>query len=245
MSPLTKRATKPINADAILWDFDGTLADSASKNIAITKQILTQVAPRLTGNNLPRWLQSVDAYHVANHGADHWRDLYSEFFGMTETEILAAEPLWQILQEKDHTDVTLFDGIAETISSLSRVPHGICSANASGNIKQILNHRGIGSAFQSVIGYEDLPHRQQKPNPDGGLMALQEIFGQPPQSTQDKTILYIGDHVADAMFARNLGKRLGPSNTVVSIAVTYSGARPEKWAVHPDEVIDSPFELLI
>ena len=41
---------KPIKADAILWDFDGTLANSATKNIAITKQILARVAPRNQGD---------------------------------------------------------------------------------------------------------------------------------------------------------------------------------------------------
>ena len=47
-----------IPVDAILWDFDGTLANSAAKNIAITRQILSRVAPRLTGENLPTPLAS-------------------------------------------------------------------------------------------------------------------------------------------------------------------------------------------
>jgi phosphoglycolate phosphatase-like HAD superfamily hydrolase len=234
------QSRKRIKVDAILWDFDGTLADSAAKNIAITRQILAQVAPRLTGNKLPRSLQSEADYHIANHGADHWRDLYRDFFGMTTDEIETAGPLWETYQMLDNTGVTLFDGIADTVTRLSNLPQGICSANATRNISQVLDEQGIASAFQSVIGYEDLPHHKQKPAPDGGLKCLEEIFGH----TQGKTIVYIGDHIADVMFARGMGERLGPSNTVISVVVTYSGAQPGRWHEQPDEVIENPEELV-
>ena len=230
---------KYIKADAILWDFDGTLANSATKNIAITRQILARVAPRLTGSNLPRSLQSEADYHIANHGADHWRDLYRDFFGMNSSEIETAGPLWESYQLLDNTEVTLFDGVVDTITRLKSYPQGICSANATTNIRQVLTGHGINAAFQSIIGYEDLPHHQQKPAPDGGLKCLQEIFG----DTHGKTIIYVGDHIADVIFARGLGERLGPSNTVVSVVVTYSGADPGRWHEQPDEVIEHPSDL--
>lgn len=227
---------KPLKVDAVLWDFDGTLADSAAKNIAITKQILARVAPRLTGHNLPRYLQSETDYHYANHSAENWRDLYSEFFGMTPDEIENAGPLWETYQLLDKTRVTLFNGVAETIGHLSHLPQGICSANATKIIRQVLKEQGMSPAFHSVIGYEDLPYHQQKPAPDGGLRCLQEIFG----DTQNKTIIYVGDHIADVLFSRGLDERLGPSNTVISVILTHSGANPDKWREQPDKVIDSP-----
>jgi len=236
---MTKLKTT-IKADAILWDFDGTLANSAAKNIAITKQILARVATRLTGDRLPRPLQSEADYHFANHAADHWRDLYRDFFGMTTDEIERAGPLWETYQMLDKTGVTLFDGVVDTVRQLSHYPQGICSANATRNIRQVLNEHGISSAFASVIGYEDLPHHHQKPAPDGGLKCLEEIFG----DTQGKTILYVGDHIADVLFARGLGERLGPSNDVVSIITTHSGANPRQWRAQPDKVIESPSDLL-
>jgi phosphoglycolate phosphatase-like HAD superfamily hydrolase len=230
---------KPIKVDAILWDFDGTLADSAAKNIAITKQILARVAPRLTGDNLPRYLQSEADYHIANHGADHWRDLYRDFFGMNDEEIEQAGPLWETYQMRDKTAVTLFNGVADAIRGLSHYPLGICSANSTSNITSVLGAHGIASAFQSVIGYEGLPHHEQKPAPDGGLRCLEEIFGQ----TSGKTIFYVGDHIADVIFSRGLNERLGSSNTVVSVVITHSGAQPNRWREQPDEVIDKPSEL--
>ena len=227
--------------DAILWDFDGTLADSAAKNITISKQILARVAPRLTGDNLPPCLQNVAAYHVANHGADHWRDLYRDYFGMNTDEIETAGPLWESYQLRDKTPVMLFDGVVDIITRLSGYPLGICSANSTQNIRQVLDEHGIASCFQSVIGYENLPHDEQKPAPDGGLRCLQEIFGQ----IRGKTIIYIGDHIADVLFARGLGQRLEPSNTVISLAVTYSGANPGQWRVKPDAVLKTPSDLAV
>ena len=95
------------NIDAVLWDFDGTLANSAAKNIAITKQILAKVAPRLTGASLPTCLQSESAYHVANHAAEHWRELYRDFFGMNDAEIEEAGPMWDGHQLLDEAGVLL------------------------------------------------------------------------------------------------------------------------------------------
>lgn len=232
--------SSPIKADAILWDFDGTLANSAAKNIAITRQILARVAPRLTGKNLPRPLQSEADYHFANHAADHWRDLYRDYFGMNPDEIESAGPLWETHQMLDKTAVTLFEGVVDTVTKLSCLPQGICSANATRNIRQVLRENGISSAFTSVIGYEDLPHHHQKPAPDGGLKCLQEIFG----DTRGKTIVYVGDHVADVLFSRGLAERLHPSNAVISVVVTHSGARPQQWRQQPDIVIEGPAELI-
>lgn len=230
---------KRFKVDAILWDFDGTLADSASKNITITKQILAEVAPHLTGSNLPSWLQNVTDYHKANHGAENWRDLYRDYFGMSAEDIQAAGPLWKEYQALDKTEVKLFDGILETINELADIPMGISSANSSDNINKVLKNNGIQSYFRSVIGYEDFPPEAQKPAAEPGLKCLREVL----EDTRGKTIIYVGDHIADVIFARNIADRLGPSSTVISVVVTYSGAEPERWRVQPDEVVERPMDL--
>lgn len=225
--------------DAVLWDFDGTLANSAAKNIAITKQILAKVAPRLTGANLPTCLQSESAYHVANHAAEHWRELYRDFFGMNDAEIEEAGPMWDGHQMLDETEVTLFEHVASTVQALASVPQGICSANSTRNIGRVLDANGLSGYFNSVIGYEGLLEHEQKPAAHGGVQCLQEIFGQ----ANGQSVVYIGDHIADVIFSRDLAERLGPAATVTSIVVTHSGARPESWSQQPDLVIQSPAEL--
>ena len=56
--------------DAIVWDYDGTLVNSAAKNISITKDILGEVAPGLSGSGLPGYLKKriVLPPGPANHG---------------------------------------------------------------------------------------------------------------------------------------------------------------------------------
>jgi hypothetical protein len=43
-------------------------------------------------------------------------------------------------------------------------------------------------------------------------------------------IIYVGDHVADVIFSRNIAEQPGPSSTVISVVVTYSGAVPSQTA---------------
>ena len=232
--------TVTIKADAVLWDFDGTLADTTAKNIAISKQILARVVPRLSGDALPRCLLDQDLYHEAIHSVHDWRELYRDHFGMTPEEIETAGPLWEPYQLSDRTPVSLFDGVRETVIRLQSLPQGICSANATRNILQVIAENGIDPYFRSVVGYEDLQHYQQKPAPDGGLRCLQEMFSEP----RGKSVVYVGDHVADVLFARGLAELLGPTSAVTSIILTHSGAQPHGWSEQPDLVIGGPVELL-
>ena len=226
-------------ADAILWDYDGTLVNSAPKNISVTKDILSEVAPHLSGSGLPGYLKSESRYHEANHAAVNWRDLYTSFFGLTLEEADLAGTLWSEHQRRNTTPVTLFDGIIDVIRTFAHIPHGICSQNSAANILALLDALMIASYFKSVAGYEDVPFDRQKPAPDAGLMCLARIFGE----VRNKILLVIGDHEADVMFARNISRDIDDSNTVISIAVSYSGADPEAWGHRPDKVISTPQEL--
>lgn len=228
-----------MNVDAILWDYDGTLVNSATKNIDITKQILADVVPRLSGENLPSWLKSEKDYHEVNHRSKNWQDLYLNYYGLTETETLKAGSLWTEYQLKNTTTVELFPEIKQIVSQL-HLPHGICSQNSAENIKQVLTKNELLKKFNSIIGYDDIPGNAQKPSAFGGLKCLENIF----PATINKTIIYIGDHEGDVEFARNIGNELGRGNKVISIIVTYSGANTSSWTFKPDYEISSPPELL-
>lgn len=232
-------AESQMTVDAILWDYDGTIANSVRKNISITRAIIEEVAPRLSGINLPKILDSESDYQVANHAAENWRDLYLNHYGLTAEESDAAGHLWRSHQLANTTPVTVFDGIVETVSSLRHVPQGICSQNSAENIQKVLSENNIDRHFDQIVGYDDISYERQKPAPDSGLLCLERLI--PPGNKV--TMLYIGDHEADTLFARNIQRALGASATVLAVAVTYSGARPDTWAEKPDWVIDSPSEL--
>lgn len=225
--------------NAMLWDFDGTLVNSAPKNISITKDILSEVAPRLSGNKLPEQLRSESRYHEANHAAENRRDLYIRFLGLTPEETDLAGSLWSKHQRHNTTPVALFDGIVDAIHMFAHIPHGICSQNSAANILSVLDDVLLISYFKSVVGYEDVPYDRQKPASDAGIMCLEGLLGKP----RNQTLLVIGDHESDVMFARNISRDFDDSNTVISIAVSYSGAKPEEWEHRPDKVVSRPQEL--
>ncbi|MDX5584549.1 MAG: HAD hydrolase-like protein [Aureibaculum sp.] len=225
--------------DAILWDYDGTLVNSVPKNIDITKQILSAVAPRLTAENLPSHLKSEEAYHIANHQSKNWQDLYVNYYGMNETEMLEAGTLWTAYQLKNTYPVKLFTKIKETINDIS-LPQGICSQNSSENIHRVLIKNKLSQKFSAIIGYDDIPSDQQKPSAFSGIKCLNQIYG----TLQNKTIIYIGDHEGDVEFARNIEIALHENSKVISIAAMYSGANTKLWTYKPDFEIENPTELL-
>lgn len=225
--------------DAILWDYDGTLVNSVPKNIDITKQIISVVAPRLTGEHLPSSLKSEKAYHIANHQSKNWQDLYVNYYGMTEKEMLEAGAMWTEYQLKNDTPVELFSEIAQTIQQI-HLPQGICSQNSSENINRVLKKNKLAHKFNSIVGYDDIPSNAQKPSPYGGIKCLERIF----ETISDKIIFYIGDHEGDVEFARNIGKELSENSKVISVLVKYSGANPKLWKCKPDFEIETPKDLL-
>lgn len=228
-----------MNIDAILWDYDGTLVNSVPKNIDITKQILSQVAPRLAGKNLPNYLKSEDEYHIANHKSKNWQDLYMNYYGMSENEMLEAGTLWTEYQLKNTTPVELFSGIKQTINQI-QVPQGICSQNSSENINRVLEQNDLAHKFQAIVGYDDIPSNAQKPNSFGGIICLEQIF----EDTVGKTFFYIGDHEGDVEFARNIDKGLNERSKVIAIVAKYSRADTKFWNYKPDFEIENPIDLI-
>ncbi len=228
-----------MKVDAILWDYDGTLVNSVPKNIAITKQIIAIVAPRLSGINLPSCLQNEKDYHLVNHQSKNWQDLYVNYYGMTESEMLKAGTLWTEYQMKNSTPVQLFSGIKETIQQI-HLPQGICSQNSSENIIQVLKKNNLAHKFKSIIGYDDIPENTQKPNPFSGIKCLNQIF----ITLINKTIVYVGDHEGDVEFTRNLEYELGHTCKVISIIAKYSGNDTKSWTFKPDIEIETPTELV-
>jgi len=225
--------------DAILWDYDGTLVNSVPKNIDITKQILSVVAPRLSGENLPYCLKSERTYHLANHQSKNWQDLYVNYYGMIEKEMLEAGAMWTEYQLKNSTPVELFPEIEHTVNQI-HLPQGICSQNSAENISQLLNKKNLIRKFNSIVGYDDIPINAQKPSPFGGIKCLEQIF----ETTLDKTIFFVGDHEGDVAFARNIEKELCENGKVISIGATYSGADTKLWTYQPDFEIEAPTDLL-
>lgn len=226
--------------NAILWDYDGTLVNSAPKNMEITKSILSIVAPHLTGANLPKYLHSEVLYHEANHAAKNWQELYLDYYGLTYDEMLVAGSMWAEHQEKNETKVTLFDGIKTVIERFARLPQGICSQNSQKNIRRVLFNYEVDTRFHSIVGYDDVPNSSQKPHPFSGIKCVESLLN----NVDSRLLMYIGDHQADVQFARNLQNALGQKSKVISVAAAYSHSEPKTWQWQPDYIAYNVEDLI-
>ncbi|NOH51151.1 HAD family hydrolase [Vibrio rotiferianus] len=225
--------------DAILWDYDDTLVNSAPKNIDITINILSIVAPHLTGDSLPKYLLTEDLYHEANHSAKNWQELYVDYYGLSHDEMLLAGSLWAEHQEKNQTQVELYNGISDAVAQFSYLNHGVCSQNSQTNIRRVLTDNGIVTPFKTIVVYDDVSSENQKPNSFGGVKCLESIC----DSTNSKLVMYIGDHETETKFAHNLQLDLANKTKVISVAAAYSRSNPEKWAIKPDYVAHNVEDL--
>ena len=89
----------------IIWDYDGTLADTRMKNLNVTKTILTKIIGEFDIECSV--LNSVESYELANTRSVNWRDMYSREFGLNEEQIDAAGKMWTKVQSMDETDVQI------------------------------------------------------------------------------------------------------------------------------------------
>lgn len=159
---------------SILWDYDGTLADSSKKNIEVTLDILRHFIPDVD-ENVPEILASRTSYHDAYGRISDWKELYRTYYELDEEQIRRAGAMWGEAQLKNTRCSDIFPGIAEILAAFSHIPMGICSQNGAEIILRSLHSHGIEKYFGSIIGYDDVPFDGQKPAPDAffALTALE------------------------------------------------------------------------
>ena len=216
---------------AMIWDYDGTLVDSREKNLHVTRRIVKQVAG-VDPAQFPA-LQTLEEYMLNNRAMRNWRDLYTKTFGLTEEQTDEAGKLWSEYQLDDTTPTPLFKGIRDALSSLQHFPHGIVSQNSRDAIAQTLRQDTLLHLFSSIIGYEEVDLRLQKPDPTGLLMCIEKLT-----RWEQGTVLYVGDHETDMECAFNTNrvlKQRGLGIHLLSIGASYSlDDGSPGWKTKPD-----------
>ena len=160
---------------AILWDYDGTLANTPVKNIAVTRAVLGRLDPALL-DPLPEALSSLAAYQAANYRWRNWRELYQHALRVPADRLDEAGALWGPCQLADRTLPPLFGGLLEVLPRLAALaPMGICSQNDSGNIRAALAAHGAADCFAAAVYREFEGH--MLPLPQGYDTYLKIAFG--------------------------------------------------------------------
>jgi beta-phosphoglucomutase len=160
---------------AIVFDFDGVLADSEPLHLRAYQEVLSAM-----GATLPR-----EEYYARYLGYDDegvFRTLSDDRgWDLTTTQIstLIAEKTEAFEQIVAGTDV-LYPGAAECVRRLAAVwPLGIASGALRGDVEPILRRGGIDRHFRFIVAAGDTP--ESKPAPDPYRRAA-ELHGVPGSS---------------------------------------------------------------
>lgn len=189
------RLVGQINLQAILFDFDYTLADSSPAVIACANAALRDLGlPTAEPDAIRRTIglslkETFVQLAGANVPVDRFAD-YSKTFDrlfIQEADAVMA----------DRTVV--FPGIAAALQSLRRrgFALGVVSSKFRYRIEQVLEREDLRAAFDVIVGREDVI--ASKPDPEGLLAAMAALGSVPPATC------YVGDSVTDAETARRAG----------------------------------------
>lgn len=223
---------------AFLWDFDGTLVDTRRKNFEVMRAIVADVAPEVMARPA---VTDRGAYERCQAETSNWRDFYIRHLGFDDNRTDEVGRLWTEYQLRDQSRVPAFEGVTATLSDLRGYPHAVCSQNARSVIQRVLGDLGLHHLFQRVVGYEEVPIRKQKPEPDGLLLCLEAL------RVGSGCILFVGDHPTDTLTAQNANRHLraaGRTVRVISVGAAYGAQRPcREWPVQPDFIARQPSDI--
>ena len=166
----------------IIWDWDGTLADTAD----ISKYFVNEVR-RHMGQEI---LDDVEYERQARGPFDYW-----DCYGEKRQEALT---LFHDLYRDGVTNVILFDAVENLVKWIYEfgIPQFIISNKREDTLLCEVSKSTLGSYFKNIVGVQD-KDMIQKPHPKMLDKALNGVSLQ--------KIIMIGDSATDMQFAKNIG----------------------------------------
>jgi phosphoglycolate phosphatase len=203
----------PVIPRAVIFDFDGTLADSYD---AIT----SSVNHVRTANGLPPLPEAEIKKHVGRGLEKLLADLLP---GADVERNVALYREHHAVVMRDHT--RLMPGARDAVAALRRSGRrlAVCSNKKVEFTRALLDSLGVAAFFDVVLGPDDVP--RPKPAPDMLLEALRRLGATPDEA------LYVGDMDVDVQTARAAG-------VAVWVVPTGSADRATLEAARPDRIID-------
>ena len=204
---------------AVLFDLDGTLADTAP-DMARTVNLL----------RMRRNLSPVPLERIRPHVSKGARGMICSAF-----EITTEHPDFQGLREEfleayeDNlcVDTRLFPGMEVLLDDLEqrRIAWGVVTNKFERFARPLLEGLGLGTRAGVIVGGDTCP--RAKPYPDPLLFAARHLEVRPPDT------LYVGDDERDVQAARAAGMPV----LVAGYGYLGDGPAPDAWGA--DAVVDS------
>ena len=192
------------NLQAVIFDFDYTLADSSQGaieciNFALAEMgldlVTAEVACRTIGLSLSETFLTLAEHHPPSRCEEFHR-----LFVQRAEEVMAKLTV-------------LYESVPATIEALHErgLQLAIVSTKYRRRINEVLEREALSHGFHLVIGGEDVA--QHKPHPQGLFEAMKKLECSPA------SVLYVGDSVVDAELAKRAG---------VPVVVVLSGVTPKE-----------------
>ena len=205
--------------DAVLFDLDGTLADTAP-DMARTVNLMRE----------KRGQSLISVATVRPHVSSGARGVVCTAFGIDvdhrDYEALRAEFL-ALYADNLSFDTVLFDGMAGLLDALDRdaVPWGVVTNKAEKFARPVMHGLGLAGRCAVLVGGDTCA--RAKPFPDPLLHAASVLKLKPPRT------LYVGDDLRDVQAAQAAGMPV-----LVAGYGYLGGSDPRTWGA--DGIIDSP-----
>lgn len=207
---------------AVLFDWDGTLADSAEATFRCYRQVFTSFGlpfdrDRFQATYSPNWHLT---YRALGLDPAHWDD---------------ADARW--LEAYACQETSLLPGAREALERLApRVALGLVTSGDHSRVSAELQRLGLSGFFRTAVFGQDVSRR--KPDPQGLLIALDRLGLSPTEAA------YVGDSPEDVGMAQAAG--------ALAVAVpggypnrdALRAAAPDVWCDHLTDVLERLEPLL-
>jgi phosphoglycolate phosphatase len=209
----------------VIFDLDGTLADTSGDLIAAANACFAQMG---AGDVLD---PARDA-GTALRGGRAMLKLGLERIAHPEAAVL-IDRYYPVLLDAYGAAIdvhtVLYPGAMEAVARLTRDGYavGICTNKPAGLAETLMTRLGVRDAFASLVGADTLPVR--KPDAAPMIEAVRRAGGDPARS------LLVGDTVTDRETARAAG--------VPSVLVTFGPGGDDVAALEPEALIGHYDEL--
>lgn len=204
---------------AVLFDFDGTLADSYAAIAASVNHVRARHgAGPLSIEEVKRFVGRGPEYLLSHT--------------VPETRLAADLAAYRAHHPGVMADLTyLLPGAADLLARLRAVGKkvGLCSNKPRPFSRVLLAHLGIAECFDLVLGPEDVP--RPKPAPDMLHRALERL------GLTAAEVLYVGDMTVDIQTARAAG-------VTVWVVPTGSDPRAVLEEARPDRLLEGLHEMV-
>lgn len=206
---------------AVIFDFDGVIADSKNTIYAIYRAVLAEMNRKFPF--------SLDEFTAALDG--NYRNFYSSL-GVEDGEIGKANEIYKRQYMQLESGIRPFQGISGVISGMRKrgVKIAISSNTHEFIIRRLLKIFGIEKDIDVVVGGKDI--NKLKPDPAQILLAMKKL------GVKHAECAFVGDMEVDMIAAR-------AAKVAKLIAVTYgyhTRERLEKFG--PDFFVNNPMQIL-